>query len=34
MGALFKVFALAHPGLAKLPGFANANAIGQGPEAP
>ena len=34
MGALFKVFALAHPGLARLPGFANANAIGQGPEAP
>ena len=34
MGALFKVFAFAHPGLAMLPGFEAANAIGQNSEAP
>ena len=33
MGALFKVFAFAHPDLAMLPGFADANAVGRGSEA-
>jgi len=34
MGALFKVFAFAHPGLAMLPGFKAANAVGRSSQGP